>query len=139
MIALDEFVERLCRVAADRGPRGFPRNRRDRAILVKSILFGLDDARSYSEPEINAALLAWKRDAAPAIETDHVSLRRLLVDYGHLERTRDGSVYRVGYPPRAPAFGLEVYEVDVRATVAAYRERSARQRAARRPGGDAAA
>ena len=120
MIGLDEFVERLCRLGADRGPRGFPRNPRDRDILTKSILLGLDSTATYSEREINERLKAWKCFVAPAIETDHVTLRRLLVDLGQLERTPDGSAYRVGFPRRSPAFALEVYDVDLCATIAAY-------------------
>jgi hypothetical protein len=122
MISLDEFVERLCKLGAERGPRGFPRSRRDRDILVQSILLTLDSSRAYSEREINQALRAWKRDVAPAIETDHVTLRRLLVDLGRLERTADGRRYQVGFPPGAVAFDLGVYDLDLRATVAAYRE-----------------
>ena len=121
MITLDEFVDRLCRLGADRGPRRFPRKRRDREILMKSILMLLDGDRHYSEREINDSLRAWSRDVAPAIETDHVTLRRMLVDYGHLERTADGRAYRVAFPARAMAFELDVYDVDVRATIAAYR------------------
>jgi hypothetical protein len=127
MITLEEFVERLCRLGAERGPRGFPRARRDRAILMKSILLLLDSERTYSEPQVNAMLRAWKRDVAPALETDHVTLRRLLVDHGHLERTADGRAYRVGFPPGAVAFDLEVYDLDVRSTIAAYRERRSRR------------
>jgi hypothetical protein len=121
VISADEFVERLCKVGADRGPRGFPRSRRDRDILIQSFLLTLDSSRSYGEREINQALRAWKRDVAPAIETDHVTLRRLLVDLGRLERTPDGARYRVGFPPGTAAFELAVYELDLRATVAAYR------------------
>jgi len=62
-----------------------------------------------------------QRDVAPALETDHVTLRRMLVDYGHLERTADGRAYRVAFPARPTAFALDVDEIDVRATVAAYR------------------
>jgi len=127
MISTGEFVERLCRLGADRGPRRFPRRRRDRAILMKSIVMVLDSAREYSEREINAHLKAWKRDVAPAIETDHVAIRRLLVDYGQLERTADGKRYRVGFPPRPTAFALEVDEIDLRATVAAFIEREERR------------
>jgi hypothetical protein len=122
MIRAEEFVERLCRLGADRGPRPFPRSRQDREILIKSIRLLLDSSRSYTESEINAALKDWNRDVAPAIETDHVTLRRLLVDYGHLERTADGRAYRVGFPARPSAFSLDVEEIDVRATIAAYRE-----------------
>jgi hypothetical protein len=76
MITPEEFVERLCLVAADRGPRGLPRKRRDRQILMKSITLLLDSDRTYGEPEINELLQAWKREVAPAIATDHVTLRR---------------------------------------------------------------
>ena len=132
MIAVEEFVERLCRLGADRGPRAFPRRTRDREILMKSFLLGLDAARTYREPEINERLREWKHSVAPALAVDHVTLRRLLVDAGHLERTADGSAYRVGFPARTVAFALEVYDLDPRATVAAYRERE-RARPGRRP------
>jgi hypothetical protein len=131
VISAEEYVERLCRVGAERGPRRFPRAGRDRAILMHSIVLSLDSSRAYTERQINEALRAWKRDVAPAIETDHVTLRRLLVDHGQLERTADGARYRVGFPPRSVAFALEVYDLDLPATVAAYRE--AQQRTRRRP------
>jgi hypothetical protein len=131
VIGLEEFVERLCRVAADRAPRAFPRNPRDREILMQSFVMRLDSSRTYSEAEVNERLGQWKREIAPAIETDHVTLRRTLVDHGRLERTADGSAYRVGFPARMVAFDLEIYELDLRATIAAYREQL-RQR--RRPG-----
>jgi hypothetical protein len=127
MIDAQEFVERLCRLGAERGPRGFPRGGRDREILIQSIVLDLDDGRTYTEREIDAALRAWKREVAPAIETDHVTIRRLLVDRGRLERTPDGSRYRVGFPPRALAFDLSVYDLDLRATVAAYLDQRARR------------
>ena len=100
MISIEEFVERLCRVGADRGPRRFPRKRRDREILMKSLVMGLDSDATYSEGEINAHIEAWNRAVAPAIDSDHVTIRRLLVDYGELERTADGGRYRAGKPTR---------------------------------------
>jgi hypothetical protein len=132
MISVEEFVERICLLGADRGPRRFPRKRRDRQILTKSILMRLDSARLYGEGDVNEMLLHWKRAIAPAIETDHVTIRRLLVDCGHLERSPDGAVYRVGFPPAAAAFDLEVDEIDLEATIAAYldhQERRKRERA----------
>jgi hypothetical protein len=57
-----------------------------------------------------------------------VTVRRILVDYGHLERTADGRKYRVGFPPRPVAFDLEIEDIDIRATIAAYRDYSARRR-----------
>jgi hypothetical protein len=133
MISTEEFVERLCRLGADRGPRRFPRNPRDREILMRSITMTLDSARTYSEAEMNRALLSWKNEIGPAIETDHVTLRRLLVDRGHLERTADGGAYRVGYPSQPIAFDLDVDEIDVRATVAAFREHLKQRRLRGRP------
>ena len=99
---------------------------------MHSIVMTLDSSRSYTERQINEALRAWNRDVAPAIETDHVTLRRLLVDRGQLERTADGARYRVGFPARSVAFALEVYDLDLRATVAAYLEHQ-RSRPRRRP------
>jgi hypothetical protein len=121
MISPEEFVERLCLLGADRGPRRFPRRRSDREILMKSIQLLLDSRRTYTEGEVNEVLKTWCRDVAPAIEVDHVTLRRMLVDYGELERTADGGAYRVGFPARPVAFDLEVDGVDVRATIAAFR------------------
>ncbi len=127
MISLDEFLDRLCRLGVERGPRRFPRRTRDRQILTKSILLLLDSARLYDEREINELLQGWLRDVAPAIETDHVTLRRILVDHGALERSPDGTRYQVGFPPGGVVFEREVDDVDVRATVAAYREYLARR------------
>ena len=132
MIGVEEFVERLCLLGADRGPRGFPRRRRDRQILVKSMLLEMDGARVYTEREVNELLRSWSRDVAPAIEVDHVTLRRLLVDSGHLERTADGRAYRIGFPPLPVVFDLAVDTVDVRATVAAFRDHAAARRAGRK-------
>jgi hypothetical protein len=123
MIEVEEFVERLCRLAAHPGPRRFPRGGRDRQILIKSARLCMDSSRDYTEKEINALLGRWQREVAPEIDVDHVTLRRLLVDYGELERTRDGAIYRVGFPARPVAFDLEIDEIDLRATVAAYRDR----------------
>ena len=135
MITLEEFIERVVKLGADRGPRGFPRAKRDREILMKSIALDLDEKATYSERDVNEQLKRWLREIAPAIEVDHVTLRRWLVDYGHLERTRDGKQYRVGFPARGVAFDVEVYDVDLRATVAAYlaeQARKAKERSARR-------
>jgi hypothetical protein len=128
VITRDEFVERLCKICGDPGARPFPRARRDREILMQSILMSLDSARTYEEGEINDLLRTWQREVAPALEVDHVTLRRILVDYGRLERTASGSSYRVGFPPRATAFELGVYDVDLRGTISAYRELSATRR-----------
>ncbi len=126
MISLEEFIERIVKLCADRGPRGFPRAERDREILMKSMTLELDEKAIYRERDVNEHLKRWKRDIAPALDVDHVTLRRWLVDFGHLERTRDGKEYRVGFPPKSVAFDIEIYDVDLRATVAAYLAEQAR-------------
>jgi hypothetical protein len=128
MISLEEFVERLCLLGAAPRPRPLPRRRQDREILMKSIRMCIDPDRTYDEAQINALLQAWNRDVAPALETDHVTIRRMLVDHGQLERTPDGARYRLGFPARPPVFDLQVESLDLRATIAAYRERARKPR-----------
>ena len=100
---------------------------------MKSIVMLLESDRTYTEGQINSALQDWSRAVAPAINTDHVTLRRLLVDHGLLDRTADGRSYRIGFPSRPAAFDLKVDEIDVRATIAAYRESAELRRQRRRP------
>ena len=47
---------------------------------------------TYTEEEVNSRI----RERSP-FATDHVQLRRYLVDYGMLDRMGDGSAYRVGH------------------------------------------
>lgn len=58
---------------------------------------GMDSAKACTERQVNEIIQDWNREVAPAIDTDHVTVRRYLVDYGLLERSRDGSTYRVGF------------------------------------------
>ena len=127
MVSVEKFLERLCRLGGER-PRPFPRKRRDREILVKTILMRLDSSRTYTESEINDLLELWNREVAPAIQTDYATVRRLLVDWGHLERTADGRSYRVGFPVDAVAFELEIDQIDLAATIAAHRARPPKKR-----------
>lgn len=62
-----------------------------RRVLVE-IAKRFDDDRSYSEPEINAALRE--------VHQDHAALRRYMIDFGILERDARGTSYRL---PAAPA------------------------------------
>ena len=49
---------------------------------------------------------------------------------GRPQRTEDGRAYRVGFPPRAVAFDLRIYDVDLPATIAAYLEHASKRREA---------
>ena len=88
----------------------------------------LDSQAEYSKRQFNGPLVDSNRTIASEIECDHVTLRRLLVDYGEPERTSDGAWYRAAFPVRPLAFSLEIAELDVAATVAAYRTQQERRR-----------
>ena len=64
----------------------FPTREKRRLILLQQIATRFDPNRSYAEKEVNALL--------GPIYSDHVLIRRLLIDYGFLARRVDGSEYR---------------------------------------------
>ena len=61
-------------------------------VALLYLLRGFRVRDTYTEDEVNSKI----RDRSPFV-TDHVQLRRYLVDYGMLDRRRDGSAYRVGH------------------------------------------
>ncbi len=66
----------------------FPSKEKKKIILLQEIVKNFKRGVSYSEPEVNRLL---KRIYAE----DHVSLRRALIEYGFMDRSPDGRVYRV--------------------------------------------
>ncbi|MEG0767415.1 MAG: DUF2087 domain-containing protein [Clostridia bacterium] len=64
-----------------------PPKEKKKLVVLRKIAEQLDQERKYSEPEINELLLA--------IYTDYVTLRRGLIEYGFVDRTRDGKEYWV--------------------------------------------
>lgn len=73
------------------GPAGplatFPGKEKKRVAILRHIMKAFTADRCYSEKEVNAVL--------KPIYDDYVLLRRLLIDYGFLDRTTDGSAYWV--------------------------------------------
>ncbi|SFM08134.1 DUF2087 domain-containing protein [Pelosinus propionicus] len=63
----------------------FPLKEKKRVAILQHILKNFAANQNYSEKEVNAIL-------KPLYE-DYVLLRRLLIDYGFMERTSDGSSY----------------------------------------------
>ncbi len=63
----------------------WPRLKKDRLVLLRRIAGLFQDGRRYSEKEIN--------DMLRRVWPDHVMLRRYLVEYGLLDRSRDFSAY----------------------------------------------
>ena len=105
------------------------------AVLASAALC-VDAGRVLSEREINAALLDWLEHEGAFARTDHVELRRILVDCGLLERDGFGRAYRRREPtPEFAAIFRELEGFDVRGAVARTRAEAARarsERAARR-------
>ena len=94
-ISLSKFIERLEILCSRQSAPGLPRKLQDRQILYKSITITLDPGRAYAETDLNQALENWLANVAPMLETDHVTLRRHLVDEGFLLRDPAGQAYAV--------------------------------------------
>ena len=63
----------------------FPLKEKRKVIVLRQIFQRFEVGREYTEKEVNAIL--------KALYPDYVILRRYLIEYGFLERTRDGSRY----------------------------------------------
>ena len=113
-ISVDEFRKRLVALCLTPGS-GVPRKQRDRHILFKGIVLRLDRESVLSEKELDAGLQSWLSEVERAPETDHVTLRRHMVDEGYLVRDAAGSVYTSGDSNTAPPFAAEIKELDSRA------------------------
>jgi TetR/AcrR family transcriptional regulator len=113
-ITKEEFSKRLCELFAQNRISQYPRKRRDRHILLKSIVMTLSNGKDYTEAEINEGIKAWLSGMHDPRGLDHVALRRYLVDEGYLDRSRNGSRYWVIEPGPSPRwFESDVDTVDV--------------------------
>ena len=114
-LTADQFKKRLAELCLNPGGRGLPRKARDRSILLKSVtlLMGKQD---YTEKELNRLLRKWLEDVGQNLESDHVSLRRELVDTGYVERDSRGSVYRTGTPKWGISFDTSIDEINTSIT-----------------------
>lgn len=68
--------------------RQFPPKAKKKIILLREIMKNFKADSEYSEKEINRIL---KR----IYEEDYVGIRRALIEYGFMDRSADGKVYRV--------------------------------------------
>lgn len=79
----------------------FPAKRKMKVYCLFYLAGKFEAGREYTEREVNELLLDWHTFADPA------TLRRELYDYGFLDRSRDGKVYRLAEKQPAPeALGL---------------------------------
>lgn len=74
----------------------FPAKRKKKIQALFYLAEKFEPARDYSEREVNDLLLSWHTFADPA------TLRRELYDYGFLDRSRDGKVYRLARKQPTP-------------------------------------
>ncbi len=63
----------------------FPPKEKKKMVILRTIAKEFEEGIRYSEVQVNEIL----KDIYP----DYVTLRRYLIEYGYLERTRDGSAY----------------------------------------------
>lgn len=68
----------------------FPRKEKKKIIILSKIIENFKPNKTYNENEVNRVL---KR-----IYEDNVAIRRYLIEYGFLDRNKDGSKYWVSYP-----------------------------------------
>lgn len=76
--------------------RVFSAKEKKKVVVLRRILEEFERSRFYTEKEVN--------DVLRPIYADYVTLRRYLIEYGFLDRERDGSAYWVkgSLPDKAP-------------------------------------
>jgi hypothetical protein len=123
----------LARLAAKQGI-ALPRREDDFRVLLGSAACTLAPDREYTEREVNDALRVWIDGAGSMLATDHVEIRRWLVDTGLVERDGFGRRYRrVAPPPARFADALQALDgLDAAAVVAKARTDDAERRRSRR-------
>jgi hypothetical protein len=104
MVARPETAHATLKRLFANGPlTALPTRPADLKLLLRLAAARLQPGRHYSEAEINEALREWLATFSAAHGIDHVTLRRSLVDIGHLQRDRAGSTYRLNPLFRPPS------------------------------------
>ena len=65
--------------------RGFPPKQKKKVVILSKIAELFEPNRRYTEKEVNAILAD--------VYDDYVTIRRYLIEYGFMDRTRDSSAY----------------------------------------------
>ena len=63
----------------------FSKKEKKKIVILRQVAAQFESGKQYSEPEVNAVL--------KAIWDDFATMRRYLVEYGYLDRTKDGKTY----------------------------------------------
>jgi len=110
-ITSEEFAKRLTQLCLTGHSAELPRKQRDRQIILKSVALHLTKGRTYTERELNAALMSWVGEVGHSITIDHAALRRALIDEKYLERSAGGTEYHLTASGGAGWFAPEVEEI----------------------------
>jgi hypothetical protein len=106
---------------------------RDFAVLLAAAAQSFPRGREFSEREVNELLCTFLDNAGSMLGTDHVELRRWLVDFHVLDRDGYGRAYTAGTPTAELADLVRQLDgVDLLARARAAREGEAARRAERK-------
>ena len=106
---------------------------RDFAVLLAAAAQSFPSGREFSEREVNELLRTFLDNAGSMLGTDHVELRRWLVDFHVLDRDGYGRAYTAGTPTAELADLVRQLDgVDLLARARAAREGEAARRAERK-------
>jgi hypothetical protein len=134
--AVAPFAARFATLALRRGlALGTLRSGRstDFAVVLAAAAQGFHPDRAYTEREVNELLRAFLAGPGAMLATDHVELRRWLVDYRLLARDGFGRAYTVGTPSaEIVAAAAQLATVDLAAVAREAREHDAAVRAQRK-------
>lgn len=122
-ITLSEFTERFTELVVKGS--GFPKKPHDRHIVFISALIDVEHEREYTNREFNALMKAWAQRFGDALQLDHVTLRRYLVDEHYVYRDQAGLRYEVELTAAPYTFDEAILSLDLDAPIQA--ELEARQ------------
>jgi len=106
---------------------------RDFELVLAAAAQSFEAGRGYGERDVNERLRAFLDGPGAMLGTDHVELRRWLVDFRVLARDGYGRVYTAGTPAeRIAGFIAQLAGVDLAAVARAAREDDAAKRAQRK-------
>jgi hypothetical protein len=109
----EQFTKRLVNLCLRSGLSGMPKDEVDQHILLKSAALVVGTQDTLTEKEITEKLQVWLTQVCVIQNFDRVTLRRWLIDAGHLTRNKNGTDYQVANPgPRPDLFEPAIDQID---------------------------
>ena len=90
-----------------------PKKHHELQMLLLSTILNLDLRQNYREKEINDELRAWISRFGQDLSTDHVTLRRYLVDESLLSRDPSGTTYTLNEQGQFFSFDSSIRQLDL--------------------------